>query len=137
MAAVDIPHFDLDAYQPDETPMATFTFAGESWKVRSRETMDAFVIEAATAGNAIRARLFFQAVVAPDQVDAFLALLDDPEKSGVNIGQVQFLHQRLVETISGRPTQRSGGSGSGRTATSRTSGGVSSSAATPRRRRAS
>jgi hypothetical protein len=133
----DLPSFDLDEIEADVEPIAQFKLGGRMWTVRNRDLIPVDVLEDVMGPAGVQVKKFFRAVLVEDEVDEFIEMLAEPGEAKLNLPRLSYLMENLVSVIMDRPTERSGRSTSGRTATQRGSGAGSSSAATPRSRRAS
>jgi hypothetical protein len=134
MSAVE--HFDADDVELDTTVTCTFTLNGRDWSCRNRDEVDARIVGAMLGNGAVRIDEFFSAILIPDDIPDFVALLNGPDFP-LPSKKVRALMEFLSEQVLNRPTVRPRSSGDGPPPTKRTSAAASSSAATPRRRSAS
>lgn len=133
MAAVD--HFDADDVEVPEAVSCTFTLNGRSWSCKSRDEIDARILDQIAMGR-VQVGEFFTGVLVEADVTDFAALTAD-RQFPMPTGRVVKLMEFLSEQILNRPTVRPSLSQSGPKPTKRTSGAGSSSAGTQRRRSAS
>lgn len=134
MSEVENFDFDAAADEIEKVVQCTFTLKGRTWRCRSRDEIDAQKVNAIVGGRLTDFE-FFQAVLVEEDVQDFAALLasaDTPLPFGATTRLVEF----MVAEVLNRPTERPASSESGPRKTKRTSGGVSSSAATQQQRSA-
>jgi len=119
-------------------PSCTFKLAGKTWSVRSRDDVPFSMIQRliAAAGNpqetAIEVGPFFEAVIVPAQVEAFMVMLRAPD-SKVTLAILTPIITFVFGSLTGRPTVPPVRSSTGRSTTRAKSAGGSSSRATTRR----
>lgn len=133
MAPVD--HFDVDDVEVEEAVSCTFTLNGRLWSCKSRDEIDARVLDQIGTGG-MQVGPFFTGILVDADVVDFAALVAD-RNFPMPLGKMVRLMEFLSEQVLNRPTVRPSLSQSGPKPTKRTSGGVSSSPATQRRRSAS
>ena len=101
-------HFDYDTDEETVTPGATFTLGGRQWTCRSRDhlpfTAERAVFALDDDGQlSTRVEPFFRVVLMPDDVEPFVALLNDTE-SGLTVAKVQRIIRDLAAEVFGFPT---------------------------------
>lgn len=124
----------------DQTPLAepsgTFVLGGREWRVRDKEDVSISLLTAFdVAKGTVQVGPFFRATVHPDDIDEFMALIDDPA-GPLTKRKVDDVVSYVTALVMGRPTTPAAGSSPGRKTTGRKSAAGSSSRATPRRRSA-
>lgn len=129
-------HFDFDDDPGDEPgeelpPACTFTLGGKEWTVRNADLVPYALMQrlllSDKVGVTVQAGPFFAAVLQPDQVEAFMAVLAEPQ---VTVAKVENVIRHVVAALYGRPTTPPATSPAGRKPTGRKSAGGSSSRGT-------
>lgn len=88
---------DADAgLTPEEIAKKAETMTPEEAAKKAEATRESFT----------RIDDFFAATLAVDQVDDFMALLNDPQVTGITVGNLQPLMQYVTEHVLRRPTKR-------------------------------
>jgi hypothetical protein len=113
--ATDKPFLDLDAVEGDGEPVESscvFKLGGREWECRQPEevpfgVIKSLVIGSETAeGTITQVDDFFRATLVPEQVDDFLAMLDNKETAKtLTMGKLKPLMEFVAEQVLNRPTE--------------------------------
>lgn len=105
------PHKNFDTGATEEGPSCTFTLGGRKWSCRQPSEVPFAVIKKLTAakegteGTIMRVDAFFQSTLAEDEVEDFMKMLDEPEKSKVTLGNLQPIMEYVTSHVLSRPTK--------------------------------
>lgn len=132
---------DFDAEEEARGKSATFKLGGKKWTCRHPDDVPFSLLETlmtpaenGEAGAVMRVAPFFQAALVPEQADAFIAMLREPD-SKLTVGKLQPLMAYVSQKVFQRPTEPSKPQSAGRQTTKRTATSKrssSSEATTPR-----
>lgn len=128
---------DFDS-EPDEPlePAAKFKLGGREWRVRNKGDVPlGFASIFRGENGTVKAVPFFRATIHPDDYDAFIAMLDEPD-GPLTQTRLDKVMQHVAGLVLGRPTVPANDSSTGSTKTGAKSKAGSSSRVTTRRRSA-
>lgn len=127
-------HRDFDKDLPASEPAGSFTLGGRTWRVRSKDDTSIGFLNVFTGEDGkVKAGPFFRATIHRDDVDAFLAMTEEPD-GPLTKEKLAPVMDYITALALGRPTTPVTPSSSGSKRTGRKSAAGSSSRATTRAR---